>query len=120
MALQQRIEDLTAREINGVKKPFMEPGRHIEQRVIDIRHMLESILDGNLDYVEDAREIINELRTTYPANNYAVSDKIAKNVARRADAILDDIVAFKSKRPRSMRKSRKGTRKSRKSRKSRK
>ena len=119
MDLQQRIEDLTAREINGVKKPFMEPGRHIEQRVVDIRDMLESILDGDLDYVEDAREIINELRTTYPMNNYAVSDKIAKNVARRADAILDDIVAFKSKRTRPSRKTRK-VRKSRKNRKSRK
>ena len=118
MDLQKRIDDLTAREINGVKKPFMEPGRHIEQRVEDIRDMLESILEGNLDYVEDAREIINELRTTYPMNNYAVSDKIAKNVARRADAILDDIVAFKSKRTRPSRKTRKV--KSRKNRKSRK
>jgi hypothetical protein len=118
MDLQQRIEDLTAREINGVKKPFMEPGRHIEQRVEDIRDMLDSILDGGLEYVEDAREIINELRTTYPMNNYAVSDKIAKNVARRADAILDDIIAFKSKRTRSSRKTRKV--KSRKSRKNRK
>ena len=120
MDLQKRIDDLTAREINGVKKPFMEPGRHIEQRVEDIRDMLESILDGNLDYVEDAREIINELRTTYPMNNYAVSDKIAKNVATRADAILDDIVAFKTKRTRPSRKTRKVARKSRKNRKSRK
>ena len=108
MDLQKRIEDLTAREINGVKKPFMEPGRNIEQTVEDIRDMLDSILVGDLEYVEDAREIIDDLRTKYNANNYAVSNKIARNVAKRADAILDDIIALKSKRARlTMRKSRK-------------
>lgn len=118
-ALQKRINNLTAREVNGVYKPLMEPGREIEYAVEDIRDMLDAILDDGIEYVDAARSHINDLRRKYNGNNnLRVSNGIAKGVADRADAILNDIMALKTKRPRGG--SPEVTRKTRKSRKSKK
>ena len=124
-ALQKRINNLTAREVNGVYKPLMEPGREIEYAVEDIRDMLDAILDDGIEYADAARSHINDLRRKYNGNNnLRVSNGIAKGVAARADAILNDIIALKTKRPRGNspgleRKSRK-SRKSKKQRKAKK
>lgn len=100
-ALQKRINNLTAREVNGVYKPLMEPGREIEYAVEDIRDMLDAILDDGIQYADAARSHINDLRGKYNGNNnLRVSNGIAKGVAARADAILNDIIALKTKRAR--------------------
>ena len=104
----------------------MEPGREIEYAVEDIRDMLDAILDDGIEYADAARSHINDLRRKYNGNNnLRVSNGIAKGVAARADAILNDIILLKGiKRPRGgspglERKSRK-SRKSKKQRKAKK
>jgi hypothetical protein len=90
--LEERINDLTAREVNGVYKPTMEPGRIIEDAVDNFRHMFHTMLDD--DYPLNR---IHDLRLKYHGNNNArVSNGIAKGVARRAEAIFHDIISFKS------------------------
>ena len=129
--LQDRIDNLTAREVNGVYKPLMEPGGNIEKDIngyvnengnpfFGIKHALERVLDFGDIEAYAARRKINKLRLKYNAerNNDYVSNGIAKGVAARAEAILDAIIAFKTEE----RNKRRGgkTRKVRKTRKTRK
>ena len=129
--LQDRIDNLTAREINGVYKPLMEPGGNIEKNIngyvnengnpfFGIKHALERVLDFGDIEAEAAQRKINTLRLKYNAerNNNYVSNGIAKGVAARAQAILDAIIKFK-KEERNKRRAGK-TRKVRKGRKTRK
>lgn len=114
--LRKRIDNLTAREINGVYKPLMEPGGNIEKAingytyinkhtemdvyVPGIRDALYDVLDHSLSYssyVYAAREKIYDLRFRHHnrRNNEYVSNSMAKGVADRAEAILNDIIEFK-------------------------
>jgi len=100
MELRNRIKLLTARST-----PISEPGRHIENKVEQIREIMPYILEGRLEYVDTVRDFISELREAYHGNNNRyVSNTIAKGVADKAEKLLEEVMVAGSKRMRVSRK----------------
>lgn len=103
MDLRNRIKLLTARTT-----PISEPGRDIEDKLEEIRELMPYILAGRLEFVETVRKNIRQLRQEYDGNNnYAVSNRMAKGVADRAEELLEELIVAGSKRGRTLRKTRK-------------